>query len=310
MSDTSDISVPDLTGRLAIVTGASDGIGHVMATHLARAGADVVVPVRSAEKGESAAARLRAKVPGARVSIRSLDLASLGSVAALVKQLIADGRPIDILINNAGVMTPPRRQETTDGFELQFGTNHLGHFALTLGLLPLLEAGRARITHQTSIAARGGAIHWDDLAWRREYDGARAYSQSKIAVALFARELDARSRAAGWGISSNLCHPGISPTNLLAAQPEIGRERETNLRRLVRVMSRLRIAGTVASAALPAVMAATDPDARGDQFYGPKHTLGGPPVLLRELWPPMRSMEDARRLWEESERLVGARPAG
>lgn len=303
-------SLPDLRGRLAIVTGASDGIGQQIATDLARAGAEVIMPVRSAGKGESAAARIRAEAAGSTVTTRVLDLASLDSVGAFADRLLSEGRPIDVLINNAGVMTPPERHETMDGFELQFGTNHLGHFALTLGLLPLLREGRARVTHQTSVVARSGEINWADLNWRDGYDAMKAYRQSKIAVALFARELDARSAAAGWGISSNLAHPGISPTNLLAAQPGLGRQRETGGRRLVRALSRLGIAGTVASAARPAVMAATDPASRGDQFYAPKRTLGGPPVVVPQLWVPMRSMEDARRLWEESERLVGPRFAG
>jgi NAD(P)-dependent dehydrogenase (short-subunit alcohol dehydrogenase family) len=307
MARTYEISIPDLTGKRAVVTGASDGIGRVIATHLARAGAEVVMPVRSAAKGDSAAASIRTHVPRAKVSTRALDLSSLDSVAALAAELNAEGTPIDLLINNAGVMTPPNRQETRDGFELQFGTNHLGHFALTLGLLPLLKAGGARVTHQTSIAARSGEINWADLNWATDYDGMKAYVQSKIAVGLFARELDARSRAAGWGISSNLSHPGVSPTNLLAAQPGLGREKDTSGRRMVRMMSRLGIAGTVASAALPALMAATDPASRGDQFYGPKRTAGGPPVLLAQPWSPMQSMDDAHRLWEESERLVGVR---
>jgi NAD(P)-dependent dehydrogenase (short-subunit alcohol dehydrogenase family) len=307
MARATDISIPDLRGKLAVVTGASDGIGQVIAARLALAGADVIMPVRSAAKGESAAARIRAHAPGAKVTTRALDLSSLDSVAAIAGQLNAEGRPIDILVNNAGVMTPPRRQETKDGFELQFGTNHLGHFALTLGLLPLLRAGRARVTHQTSIASRSGGINWADLNWESSYDGMKAYTQSKIAVALFARELDARSRAAGWAVSSNLSHPGISPTNLLGAQPGMGRQKETGARRIIRIASRLGIAGTVESAALPAVMAAAGVAARGDQFYGPKRTLSGPPVLQEQLWPPMRSMDEAYRLWEESCQLVGVR---
>jgi NAD(P)-dependent dehydrogenase (short-subunit alcohol dehydrogenase family) len=307
MTRSIDLPVPDLTDKLAVITGASDGIGRVIATDLARAGAEVIMPVRSAAKGESAATHIRSEVPGATVTTRTLDLSSLDSVAALAAQLNAEGRAIDILVNNAGVMTPPSRRETTDGFELQFGTNHLGHFALTLGLLSLLREGRARVTHQTSIAARSGEINWTDLNWRNSYNGMKAYRQSKIAVALFARELDARSTAAGWGISSNLSHPGVSPTNLLAAQPGIGRRKDTSARRLVRLLSGLGIAGTVASAALPAVMAATDPTARGDQLYGPKRTIGGPPALLEALWSPLQSMDDARRLWEESERLIGVR---
>lgn len=306
MTRTTSVSIPDLTGKLTVVTGASDGIGQIIATRLAQAGAEVIMPVRAPAKGESAAARIRVQAPGAEVTTRTLDLSSLDSVAALTDQLNAEGRAIDLLINNAGVMTPPNRQETKDGHELQFGTNHLGHFALTLGLLPLLREGGARVTHQTSIAARSGEINWADLDWRASYDVMKAYSQSKIAVALFARELDARSRAAGWDISSNLSHPGISPTNLLAAQPGMGRQRETGGRRMIRVLSRLGIAGTVDSAALPAVMAATDPASQGDQFYGPKRTIGGPPAL-QTLWTPTQSMDDARRLWEESEQLVGVR---
>jgi len=303
-----DIQIPDLHGKLAVVTGASDGIGHVIATRLARAGAEVVMPVRTPAKGEEAAAQIRSRAPGAQVSTRVLDLSSRESVAALVDALTTEARPIDILVNNAGVMTPPDRQVTDDGFELQFGTNHLGHFALTLGLLPLLRAGNARVTNQTSIAARSGAINWDDLNWKAGYDGMKAYSQSKIAVGLFARELDARSREGGWGVTSNLSHPGVSPTNLLAAQPAMGRVRETGGRRVIRLLSRFGITGTVESAALPALVAATDADSRGDRFYGPKRVVGGAPVELA-LWSPLTQMDDARRLWETSERLVGARSA-
>ncbi len=306
MPRTYDITIPDLRGTYAVVTGASDGIGRVIATRLARAGAEVVLPVRSQAKGEKVAARIREEVPRALISTRALDLSSLESVASLVDTLSTEGRPIDLLINNAGVMTPPSRQLTKDGFEVQWGTNHLGHFALTLGLLPLLREGGARVTHQTSIAARSGSIGWEDLDGEKDYDVMKSYVQSKIAVALFARELDARSRRERWGITSNLSHPGVSPTNLLAAQPGMGRTRETGGRRVIRLLSRLGVAGTVDSAALPALMAATDPAAAGDEFYGPKRTVGGPPAR-QKLWAPMVDMEDARRLWVESERLVGAR---
>ncbi|GAA0336634.1 SDR family oxidoreductase [Actinoallomurus spadix] len=309
MPRTIGLAVPDLSGRLAVITGASDGIGFVIATRLAAAGAEVIMPVRTPAKGESAAGRIRGLVPGAKITTRALDLASLDSVAALTDRLVSEGRPIDILINNAGVMTPPSHQVTKDGFELQFGTNHLGHFALTLGLLPLLREGRARITHQTSIAAHSGAINWDDLNWERGYDARKAYSQSKIAIGLFARELEARSKANGWGITSNLCHPGISPTNLLSAQPGMGRQKDTGAVRVIRVLSRLGIiVGTVDTAALPALLAATGPDARGGRFYGPKGPggLGGAPAQ-QELWAPLRDLDDARRIWEASERLVGVR---
>lgn len=203
-----DIAIPDQSGKRAVVTGASDGIGFVIATRLAAAGAEVIMPVRNPAKGADAADRIRGLVPGAKVATRALDLSSLESVATLVDQLVGEGRPIDILVNNAGVMTPPSRRATKDGFELQFGTNHLGHFALTLGLLPLLRQGRARVTHQTSVAARRGAINWDDLNWERSYNVNKAYSQSKIAVGLFARELDQRSAVAGGASPATCPTPG------------------------------------------------------------------------------------------------------
>ncbi|MDT0310696.1 SDR family oxidoreductase, partial [Streptomyces sp. DSM 44917] len=144
-----------------------------------------------------------------------LDLSSLDSVAALGGSLAEEGRPIHLLVNNAGVMTPPDRQTTADGFELQFGTNHLGHFALVGRLLPLLQAGQARVTSQISVSADRNAINWDDLNWERSYNGMGAYSQSKIAFGLFGLELDRRGRAEGWGLTSNLSHPGVAPTSLL-----------------------------------------------------------------------------------------------
>lgn len=206
-----DIRVPDLTGRLALVTGASDGVGLGLAARLAAAGAEVVMPVRNRRKGEAALAEIRRRHPRAAVSLRDLDLSSLTSVAELADQLAAEGRPIHVLVNNAGVMTPPERQVTEDGFELQLGTNHLGHVALVARLLPLLRAGKARVTSQISIAADRHSINWDDLQWERRYSGNQAYSQSKIAFGLFGLELERRSRANGWGITSNLSHPGVTP---------------------------------------------------------------------------------------------------
>jgi NAD(P)-dependent dehydrogenase (short-subunit alcohol dehydrogenase family) len=305
----STIDIPSLRGKIAVVTGASDGIGFIIASRLAAAGAEVITPVRSAAKGDKAVERIRRQTPSAKVSTRTLDLSSLDSVSALVAQLTTEGRPIDLLINNAGVMTPPNRQVTKDGFELQFGTNHLGHFALTLGLLPLLREGGARVTHQTSIAARSGGVQWDDLNSQASYDAMKAYVSSKVAVALFARELDARSRRDGWGITSNLAHPGVSPTNLLNAQPGLGRDRELGGRRVIRFLSRIGIAGTPESAALPALKAATDPSARGDDFFGPRRTMAGPPAKIA-LWTPFRTLENGPRIWEASEQLVGPRFTG
>jgi NAD(P)-dependent dehydrogenase (short-subunit alcohol dehydrogenase family) len=211
------------------------------------------------------------------------------------------------MINNAGVMTPPERQTTRDGFELQFGTNHLGHVALVGGLLPLLIAGHARVTSQISIAANQGAINWDDLQWERSYNGARAYSQSKIAFGLFGLELDRRSRANGWGITSNLAHPGVAPTSLLAARAELGRERPAAGRGLIGALSaRGILLGTADSAGLPALMAATVPAAQLAAFYGPSGPghLGGAPAE-QKLYSRLRSEADAVRIWDVSTRLTG-----
>lgn len=301
-----DISIPDLTGKRAVVTGGSDGIGLHIARRLAAAGAEVVLPVRSLEKGERAVAAIRSETPSARVSLRSLDLSSLASVAALGETLRSEDAPIHLLINNAGVMTPPDRQTTADGIEVQFGTNHLGHFALVGHLLPLLRDGRARVASQVSVAANEGAINWGDLNWERSYDGMSAYRQSKIAFGLFGLELDRRSAAEGWGITSNLSHPGIAPTNLLSAQPEMGRDDDTRAVRVIRWMSRHGlVVGTPRSAALPALYAATSPAAVGGAFYGPKGPghLGGAPAA-QKLYSRLRSAEEAARVWEESERLT------
>jgi NAD(P)-dependent dehydrogenase (short-subunit alcohol dehydrogenase family) len=301
-----DTTVPDLSGRRAVVTGASDGIGLALAGRLAAAGAEVVLPVRNPRKGAAAVARIRERTPGADVSLRALDLSSLESVAALGATLRDEGRPIHVLVGNAGVMTPPERRTTVDGFELQFGSNHLGHFALAGHLLPLLSAGRARVVSQISVAANGNAINWDDLQWQRSYHGQRAYSQSKIAFGLFGLELDRRSREHGWGITSVLSHPGVAPTNLLAARPEVDRPRDTTSVRVIRALSRLGVlVGTVETALLPALLAATSPDARGGRLYGPSGPghLGGPPAE-QELYSRLRSAEEARRVWQVSEELT------
>jgi NAD(P)-dependent dehydrogenase (short-subunit alcohol dehydrogenase family) len=300
-----DITVPDLTGKRAVLTGGSDGIGLVIARRLAAAGADLVLPVRNRGKGEAAVSEIRSRVPGARITLHTTDLSSLASVDAFADALLAEGRPIDVLIANAGVMTPPERQVTVDGHELQLATNHLGHFALVGHLMPLLVAGRARVTSQSSVAARSGAVHWDDLDWARSYRAARAYSSSKIAGSLVALELDRRSVAHGWGITSNLSHPGIAPTSLLAARPEIGRSGESREIRLIRRLSAMGVVGTPETAALPALLAATSPDT-GGRFYGPsrfQHMSGVP--AEQELYRPLRSVEDAQRIWELSEQLTG-----
>ncbi|WP_435738168.1 SDR family oxidoreductase [Cellulosimicrobium sp. PMB13] len=307
MPRTPHLDLPDLSARRALVTGGSDGIGLGIAQRLAAAGAEVVLPVRNRAKGEAAVARIRSAHPSARVVLKDLDLASLRSVAALGDDLRAEGRPIHVLVNNAGVMTPPERQTTADGFELQLGTNHLGHVALVAHLLPLLSAGRARVTSQISVAARNGAMNWDDVNWETLYDGRRAYSQSKIAFGLFALELERRSQAGGWGVTSNLSHPGVAPTSLLTARPELGRDRDTPQIAIIRRLSRAGILlGTPESAALPALFAATSPEARGGRLYGPDGpgNLGGGPAEHR-LFRPLRDPGEADRVWRVSQELAG-----
>lgn len=304
-----DITVPDLTGRRAVLTGGSDGIGVHIASRLAAAGADLVLPVRNEEKGRAAVDRIRAQSPAAHVTLRELDLSSLSSVARFTASLRDEGTPVEVLIDNAGLMTPPSRQETADGFEVQFGTNHLGHVALIAGLMPLLRAGRARVVSQISVAANRGSINWADLNWERSYDGMAAYSQSKIAMGLFAVEFGRRSAAAGWGITSVLAHPGVAPTSLLSARPEVGRADDTRSVRLIRWLSaRGLIVGTAETAALPALLAASDPDAVDATFYGPSgpgHLGGGPGT--QKLYSRLQSTDEAARVWEESQRLVGVR---
>lgn len=302
-----DIQVPDLTGRLAVVTGGSDGIGLRIATRLAKAGAEVILPVRNPRKGEAALARIAAAAPGSTVSTRELDLSSLDSVASFVDTLNGEGRPIHLLLNNAGVMTPPTRQATTDGFELQFGTNFLGHFALVQGLLPLLRSGGARVTSQVSIAANGGNINWDDLNWERSYNGMNAYRQSKIAFGLFGLELERRARREGWDITSNLSHPGVAPSSLLSARPEFGRDRDTMEVRVIRALSsRGILVGTVETAGMPALYAATSPESRPGRLYGPTGpgNVGGAPGE-QKMYQRLESTDNAARIWQAAEEMTG-----
>jgi NAD(P)-dependent dehydrogenase (short-subunit alcohol dehydrogenase family) len=304
-----DVDVPDLTGKLAVVTGANSGIGFGLTSRLARAGADVVLAIRNRQKGEDAIARIRADLPGARLEIRRLDLSSLESVATLGAELNRDGRPIDIVVNNAGIMTPPRRDVTEDGFELQFGSNYLGHFALTAHLLPLLRAAATpRVTMLSSITAQWGRIDFDDLQSERRYRPSRAYGTSKLAIMLFARELDRRSAANGWGIRSNVAHPGATITNLQITGPT----HRGGTARISRTWNRFayRVGWMwqhVDSGILPALYAATSPDAQGGAYYGPDGFLGMTGTAAPARFP-RRALDDtvAARLWEVSERLTGA----
>jgi NAD(P)-dependent dehydrogenase (short-subunit alcohol dehydrogenase family) len=303
-------TVPDLSGRLAVVTGSNSGLGFGLARRLSAAGADVVMAIRNRAKGEAAIDEIRATVPNAKLTIKPLDLSSLAGVAALGEELDADGRPIDILVNNAGVMTPPQRDTTTDGFELQFGSNHLGHFALTAHLLPLLRAAdQARVVSLSSLAARRGRIHFDDPQFEKSYTPMQAYGQSKLAVLMFARELDRRSKEAGWGIVSNAAHPGLTKTNLQISGPSRGRAKPSTMERLYTLSWRLTpfLWQEIDEGILPALYAATSPQAEGGAFYGPHgiYEAAGGGVTAAKVPARARDDADCRQLWEISERLTG-----
>jgi len=306
------LQVPDLSGRLAVVTGANSGLGFGLAKRLAAAGAEVVMAVRSRANGDNAIAAIRRELPQAKLTVKQLDLSSLRSVAAFADELVAEGRPVDILIDNAGVMTPPQRQSTSDGFELQFGTNHLGHFALTGRLLPVLRAaGRARVVTVSSLAATQRTLDsraFDDANAERDYRPMRSYGMAKLAQLMFAVELDRRSSERGWGVMSNAAHPGLSKTNLLSGA-SYGREKPTLQARLTRLTWRLLpfMWLDVDEGIKPSLYAAVSPDARGAEYYGPRGfyetvrggvTFAGVPRLAR-------SEPDMAKLWRLSEQLTG-----
>lgn len=303
------LTVPDLSGKLAIVTGANSGLGFGLAKRLAAADADVVLAIRNHAKGEAAMAAIRHEFPAAKLSIKRLDLASLESIAALGDGLTAAGRPIDILINNAGVMTPPQREETSDGFELQFGANHLGHFALTGRLLPLLRAAKAaRIVTVSSIAATQPKLTFDDANAQRGYKPMVSYGMAKLAQLMFAMELDRRSSRGGWGLICNAAHPGLSKTNLLSGA-SCGRDRPTLQARLTRLTWRLLpfMWLEVDEGCKPTLYAAVSAEAAGGRYYGPRgfyETAGGG-VTFAGVPDLARDEAAMARLWRLSEELTG-----
>lgn len=306
------VTVGDLSGKLAVVTGSNSGLGLGLTTRLAAAGADVIMAIRNRTKGQAAVEQIRATVPDAKLTIKQLDLASLASVKALGDELNAEGRPLDILINNAGIMQPPERETTADGFELQFGGNHLGHFALTGHLLTLLRAASsARVTTLSSLAARMGGINFDDLQWENRYNATQAYAQSKSANLMFALELDRRSRQNGWGLISNAAHPGFTKTNLQLSGPSHGKDKPTVLERFYRVSRRLTpfMWQEIDEGILPALYAAVSPEAEGGTFYGPRgiYEAAGGGVTHAKILERARNQADGRRLWEISEQLTGVR---
>ncbi|CAM5555755.1 Short-chain dehydrogenase OS=Streptomyces aurantiogriseus OX=66870 GN=GCM10010251_12590 PE=3 SV=1 [Streptomyces aurantiogriseus] len=294
--------IPDQTGRVHVVTGATSGLGLATARALARAGGHVVLAVRDPEKGRRTVADLTAEEPGARLEVRRLDLADLDSVHAFADGLRADHARVDVLVNNAGVMAPPRTL-SAQGHEVQFAANHLGHFALTGRLLDRLAAGSdPRVVTVSSVNHRQGRLRWDDLSGERGYRPMAFYNQSKFANAVFGRELHRRLDAAGSPVRSLLAHPGYTRTNLQFNGPV----------RLYRVLfghlGGPLFAQPADRGALPQLHAATAPEVRGGDFIGPDGPgeLRGAPTRVR-LSPAAADEETGRRLWELSERLTGVR---
>ena len=303
MADWSKADIPPQAGKLAVVTG-TGGLGFEAAAALAAAGAEVVLAGRNEGKGHAALSAIRRRFPNAVIGFEALDLASLSSIEMFAGRMLKSGRPIDVLINNAGIMMPPTRRETVDGFELQFGTNHLGHFALTGRLLTLLRRRHARIVTVSSLTHRlGAAIHFDDLQWTRKYQAAAAYSQSKLANLIFALELQRRSDAGCWNLISNAAHPGASSTDLVRN----GMGSDTLPKRLSAKFVAL-IGHPPAAGVLPILFAATSPAAVPMGYYGPAGLFElkgpvGPSVISSRAKDPAL----AEQLWRVSETLTRVR---
>ena len=302
MTDWSTADIPSLSGKTAVVTGATGGLGYETALALAGAGAIVILTGRNDAKGLRAIERICEQFPNALIAYERLDLASLASVADFARRFASSNDQLDLLVNNAGVMALPKRQQTEDGFEMQLGTNYLGHYALTARLLPQLRRAKAaRVVNLSSLAHRTGAINFDDLQSRRSYRPWPAYCQSKLAMLMFSLELQRRSDAAGWGVRSVAAHPGYARTDLIPNGPGAN----TLSWRVGQLLQPL-ISQSAAEGALPTLFAATSADAEPGGYYGPNwfYELKGPPVPARV----MRQAKDfasAAMLWDVSATLTG-----
>ena len=293
--------IPSQAGKTVLITGANSGIGYQAALELARHGAHVLLGCRNTAKGEAAVQRLRREAPGAQAELAELDMASLASIRSFVSGFAARGVALDLLINNAGVMALPRLERTADGFERQFGTNHLGHFALTGLLVPqLLAASAPRVVTVSSLAHRNGKIDLDDLQNDKAYQPWPAYNDSKLANLLFAEELDRRARAVHSKLISIAVHPGVARTSIIDNGPN-GKDFKSAV---VKLLAPILTQGDDAGA-LPTLYAATSPQAHGGEYIGPdgfKELKGSPKVVQ-----PQQKTDPAvaQGLWKASEELTG-----
>ena len=296
-------NVPDQTGRRFVVTGANSGLGLEAAKRLAGAGAAVVMAVRDTGKGEAARRDILSVHPDAELEVRVLDLADLASVRAFAESIEADGR-LDVLVNNAGVMVPPKRLTTVDGFELQLGTNFLGPFALTMRLLPVLNQSAApRVVTMSSMTANFGRIHFDDLQFVKRYRPGRAYAQSKLADLMMGVQLATIANERAWPLLSTIAHPGYTRTNLQTAGRNLARDKPLPPIRRTLLPSQLPEQG-----AEPLLFAAADPAAAQGAYYGPSRWGGlvGPPVRV-DLPRSARGVDLPASVWAIGESLTGER---
>lgn len=290
-------------GRSVIITG-TGGIGYEIALEMTRAGAEVIMAGRNKDKGEEAIRKINKMNPSGNIHFEELDLADLASIKAFGDRMKAQRKSLDILVNNAAVMNPPQRMVTKDGFELQMGTNYLGHFALTAYLLPLLQKGNMpRVVTLSSLAHLSGAINFDDLQSEHNYKPMVTYSMSKLACIMFALELQRRSAAAGWGISSMGSHPGISRTELIPN----GAGKNSPMGIIRRVLGPIMFQ-PAAHGAWPSLYAATAKDATGGTYYGPSrmNEMRGYPKIAK-IAPQATDVKVASRLWEESEKITNVK---
>ncbi len=314
--------MPRQDGRRAIITGGNSGIGYTAALELARHGATLVLACRNRSKAEDAALHICNLVPNATVDVELLDLSSLRSVHSFAERELARPEPLDLLINNAGVYSPPKRKSTAEGLELQFGTNVVGHFALTGLLLPKLEARAAqvnasgglvagqhdlpRIVTIASIAHKRGQFHWDDLQFERSYNPTAAYSQSKLADLVFSFELARRLQAHASPIRSVAAHPGVANTNLFVTgdYPAWQRPIRTGTGHIIQLLLNSSEHG-----ALPTLFAAAAPDATNGGYFGPRSFFEtrGSEVFPSRIAPQAQVQADAERLWSTCEQLSGVR---